>query len=290
MAPPRAATPLYGLEVAVGIEQPYDGAIGARIGAQSSVEAGAQHGAGNGGRGASLSGAASLAGILQAELGLRGLFPDGLAVRCVYRVHAAGCGCQQVGRANEEALAVDGDAPLSAQAAALAEAVLPGDLALFIRVEGVHQARLLRGYEQIATFHNAPGRAMRKNRSRGPSSLGHAGLPGFFGRQPMANRPGPATCFIPANRAGFQVHRDDGVGARLWRVGIAVAVPTYNEPRRGSIVGEDQIPPPEGPKSCTPALFFPRWHGFGHRVSLPGHLAGVDIEGDDGCRGRVQQA
>src|ERR1041385_1172662 len=38
-------------------------------------------------------------------------------------------------------------------------------------------------------------------------------------------------------------------------------VDTYSTRRRASIVGADQMPPPEGPQACTPSLVTPRFLG-----------------------------
>src|ERR1700730_10280917 len=78
---PAGGNTVDGLEVPVGVEEPDDGAVACRIGAQATVQSRTQHRAGDGSRCTSLSGATSLSGVLHTELGLRWLIPDRLAVR-----------------------------------------------------------------------------------------------------------------------------------------------------------------------------------------------------------------
>src|SRR6185312_12660731 len=132
-------------------ECPEDGAVLVGIGAQAAVETRAQHGAGYGGGRASLAGAAYLSRVLQTQLRLRRLVPDGLAIGDRDGMHASRRGCQQVRGADEKALSIHRDSPLSTESAALPVTVLPHDRAPFVRVEGIDQAGLLCRDEQVFT-------------------------------------------------------------------------------------------------------------------------------------------
>src|SRR5579859_765051 len=213
--------PVDGGEVTIGVVGPDDGAVGARIRSYAAVETRAEDRSGDRRGGAALARAARLAGDFQTQLRLWRLLPDGLAVGDIDGVHSAGGRGQQVGLAEIETRAVDGDAPLAAQAAALAEPVLPDDRALLIRVEGVHHARFLRGNEQVAACGaNEGGRA--REVIVGSEVAWAGGVVRALGRTTHGPVVGGCNLLHPADRAGLQVHGNDGVSARLRRIGVAV--------------------------------------------------------------------
>src|SRR5215831_1505772 len=95
----------------------------------------------------------------------------------------------------------------------------------------------------------------------GPCSAGQRGLSGFFAWQPIIQTSfgtGWAThLIVPLSRSIAITASVVGCCGSEYPLPVA----TYSTPRRGSIVGAAQMPPPDGPHAWTPSFVTPRFFG-----------------------------
>src|SRR5215510_14540337 len=95
----------------------------------------------------------------------------------------------------------------------------------------------------------------------GPCSAGQRGLSGFFAWQPIIQTSLGTGCathlIVPLSRSIAITASVVGCCGSEYPLPVA----TYRTPRRGSIVGAAQMPPPDGPQACTPSFVTPRFFG-----------------------------
>ena len=176
-------------------------------------------------------------------------------------VHAARRSPERVADADIGVAAVRCRAPLRAERAACADAVLPDDGAGGVRIERIDDTRLLRHDEQLA-----PARRRRQQRRRteveiGTLLLGTVGIGAALGAHCQSQMSFGTVCRTqrraPVRRSSARIAFIVGCGGSA----KPLPVPTYRTPRAASIVGAPQMPAPAGPKSCTPFVLVPRGAG-----------------------------
>ena len=260
------------------------------IGAQAAVVRAAEHRAGNGGDrarpGRRRSPASSRRRAAAAAASARRCAPSASAMA----VMPPGVWREEIIGAGVEIHAIDGAAPLAAQAAALAEGALPDQLRLAC------PDRAHRRWPDFCGHDDEVALAAAREHGRGGeievrSEHFRAGriVRDCVAWQPMAQLSAGSELLVPAHRAGLLVEGDDRIGHLLRRIGIGIAgggidqAALHIDGRRGPDAAAG------GPNICTPSLFFARGLRLIDGVGLPQHRAGGWYRARRGCRGKCSR-
>ena len=279
--PPRASTPLTVSCSPLVSNSPEDRAVAGVVGAEQAVVGAREDGAGNRGDRRQQGRAAPLADRL---VGLGE--PDQLAGRQAHRGEPPRLGRQVVRVGEVRLLGVDREAPLdAAEGAARPDLVAPDDSAAALRVEGVARPGLLADDEEVAAVGGGHQHGRRAEVEVGAVLLRAVRVVAAAVEDERVAR---RELVRPADGAGLEVERDDGVARGGGGLGIGVPGRGVDDPALG-VDGRRRPhrragrPHEVGAGGVAPA----RRRRLLDGVALPDQLAGRRVEGGDAAAERA---